>query len=489
LPGLLDPRERLEPEDVERGLRMQVADGMCSQSLVTLTQGTIFVAFALLLQASNTAIGLVSAINPFANILQVPAIALVEKVARRKWLVVTALVPGRMLWILVAALPWVVPAPARMPVLVATLAVHFTAAAIAGCAWNSWMHALIPPDRLNGFFSRRLSMSMWLGAGLSLSAGLSMDAWERSGNDPFGIFAILFGAGAAAGLLGCLFLALTPEPRMRGRDLGRLRDVVTAPLRDAAFRPVIVFFGVWTFAASLAAPFFPVYLIRRLDQGMASVLGLSVLSQAAFAMSLKPWGRFAARHGNRRTLMLAAPVFLATLLLWPATSLPLGGAGLHVVLVTIHVLSGAALGGVTLCAGNLVMREAPPGGATAYLAANSLVAGIAATAAPLLAGIGSDVAKGAGWALDVGPLSLTGLDFVFLAAALVGLESLRRLAGVREAGLPAAPADLRAIWAEALRGVWQTSTVGGLRRMTAFPYGRLRLLLTRRGRREDRPSD
>jgi MFS family permease len=484
LAGLLAPRERLEPHDVERGLRLQVADGMCSQSLVTLTQGTIFVAFALLLQASNSAIGLISAINPFSNVLQVPAIALVEKVARRKWLVVTALLPGRSAWILIAALPWLVPADARLPVLVAALAFHFMLAAVAGCAWNSWMHALIPPDRLVPFFSRRLSMSMWLGAGLSLAAGLSMDAWERARRDPFGVFAILFGAGAVAGLLGCLFLALTPEPRMGRRELSSLRAVIAAPLRDAAFRPVIAFFGVWTFAVNLAAPFFAVYLIRRLDQSMTWVLALSVLSQAAFALSLKPWGRFSAHHGNRRTMMLAAPLFLATLVLWPVASV-LSGAPLHALLVAIHAVSGAALGGMTLCGGNLVMREAPPGSATAYLAANSLVAGIAATAAPLLAGIGSDVAKGAGWTLEAGPFALSGLDYVFLGAALIGLESLRRLARVREAGLPALPEDLRAIWAEALRGVWQTSTIGGLRRMTAFPYARLRLLLERRkGRRE-----
>jgi MFS family permease len=460
---------------------MQVADGMCTQALVTLTQGPILASFALLLRASDAAIGLLSGVGPLANVLQAPAIFVVERLGRRKRLVVSSLVAGRLLWVLVAALPWLVPEPWRLGVFVAALTGHFALAAFAACAWNSWMHDLVPPARLTPFFARRMSLSMWVGAGLSLAAGVLVDAWLRAGRDAFGAFAVLFVGGSLAGLLGCVFLGLTPEPAMKARPLGRLRDLLSEPLRDPSFRRVLVFTGAWTFAASLAAPFFPVYLVRRLDQGMAWVLGLSVSSQVAFAASLRGWGRFATRHGNKASLAVAVPLFLGTVLLWPATSLTPPGPLLQALLVAIHVAAGVAMAGVTLCGGNLVMGEAPAGRATPYLAANALVAGVAAAAAPLLAGIGSDVARGAGWTVAVGSRSLHGLDLVFLVAVLLGLDALRRLARVRETAAPARPSDLRAAWAEALRGVWQTTTVGGLRRLSSFPYARLRALLARRG--------
>ena len=47
--------------------------------MVTLTGGVFLVAFALKLEASNTIIGLLAAIPPLAQLIQIPAIYLVEK--------------------------------------------------------------------------------------------------------------------------------------------------------------------------------------------------------------------------------------------------------------------------------------------------------------------------------------------------------------------------------------------------------------------------
>lgn len=42
-------------------------------------------------------------------------------------------------------------------------------------------------------------------------------------------------------------------------------------------------------------------------------------------------------------------------------------------LIIIHIFMGISMAGVTLASGNIGLKLAPKGGATAYLAANSLV--------------------------------------------------------------------------------------------------------------------
>jgi hypothetical protein len=79
----LQPKEKLEEREVRRGLGMLMADGMCSQVMGVFTGGAFLVAFALLLGASNFVIGLLAAVGPFSQMLQIPAIFLVDRTEHR----------------------------------------------------------------------------------------------------------------------------------------------------------------------------------------------------------------------------------------------------------------------------------------------------------------------------------------------------------------------------------------------------------------------
>ena len=43
--------------------------------------------------------------------------------------------------------------------------------AVAACAWNSWIHQLVPPARLGVFFARRQFMATALSMVVGLAAG------------------------------------------------------------------------------------------------------------------------------------------------------------------------------------------------------------------------------------------------------------------------------------------------------------------------------
>jgi MFS family permease len=171
-------------------------------------------------------------------------------------------------------------------------------------------------------------------------------------------------------------------------------------------------------------------------------------------------------------------------------------------LVVIHMLAGMSTAGVTLCSGNVAMKLAPKGQATAFLATNALVSGVAATLAPLCGGIAADWLASERlnlqfqWSsaatnsprMSVSALDLAGLDFVFIAAVLGGLYALHRLLAVREEGEVDDEVVSAALGNEVRKAVRHISNVAGLRHLTHFPYHVLRTIAGTLAEKNDEAS-
>ena len=120
------------------------------------------------------------------------------------------------------------------------------------------MRDFVPQDRFGRYFGNRLFLATALGAVVSLTAGLGVDAWKSWQPEALvWAYSALFIVGALAGEFGVYFLAVTPEPRMPALDTReKLRTLLARPFRDANYRKLIYFLGSWNFAVNLAAPFF-----------------------------------------------------------------------------------------------------------------------------------------------------------------------------------------------------------------------------------------
>lgn len=490
LPGLFDilrPQADVKEPELRRGLGMLLFDGVCSQTMGVFTGGAFLVAFALLMGASNTVIGLLAAIGPLTQVLQIPTIFLVERIALRKMLVVTSSFLSRLAWPVVAILPWLVVAGERITVLLICLFSYFAFATVSSCAFNSWMRDLVPKEEMGRYFGKRLAVMTAVGAILTVAAGFWVDWGTRRFASEFTVYSVLFLLGAVFGLCGVYFLSRIPEPRMRVESPTGIFAVLGEPFRMGNFRQLLVFLGSWNFAINLAAPFFVVYMITRLQMSMALVLALSVLSQLVNVVFLRLWGRLADRFSNKSVLGVSGPLFVLSILLWPFLTLPEKHALTLPLLLVIHVLAGMSTAGVTLCSGNIALKLAPQGRATSFLAVNALVNGVAATLAPILAGIAADTFAGEQltvslrWiATDVGltrfeaaAIALRGLDFVFVVAVLLGLYALHRLLAIREEGEVEEEVFATELYGEVRKALRHLSNVAGLRHLTYFPYMKL----------------
>ena len=82
-----------------------IRDGIASQAMVTFTGGAFLVAFALKLGASNLMVGMLAAIPPLVQLIELPLIFLVEKIGNRRLISSIASSISRTFWLLIAVIP------------------------------------------------------------------------------------------------------------------------------------------------------------------------------------------------------------------------------------------------------------------------------------------------------------------------------------------------------------------------------------------------
>ncbi len=486
-------KDSLTEKEIESGLRQVIKDGLTSQAMVTLTGGAFLVAFALKLGASNLVIGLLAAIPPLAQLIQVPSIFLVQKIQNRRAIAVVSSALSRIFWLLIALIPFLFSVKAGLAFLLVAMFLNGAFGAVTNASWGSWMRDLVPQERLGSFFSKRMRLATGLAIVLSLAGAVYIDLWKKGfSNYELQGYSLLFFFGFAAGMLGVYFISTIPEPRMTRIETGFFK-LLLQPFRDANFRNLIRFLGPWNFAVNLAAPFFTVYMLKRLDLGMSSIIALTVLSQVMNFAFLQIWGKLSDRFSNKSVLAVSGPLFMLCILAWTFTTLPERYALTVPLLIAIHVFMGISLAGVTLASGNIGLKLAPKGQATSYLVGNSLVNSLAAGLGPVLGGQFADffAKRELSWTLRwtsregeliLPTLNLQQWDFLFFFAFVIGLYSIHRLATVREVGEVQEKVVFREFILESRGLMRNLSTAGGIRQLVQLPLSVFKRMTRRKGR-------
>ncbi|PCD02135.1 MFS transporter [Sphingomonas spermidinifaciens] len=478
------PLAEIDSATRERGLRILVMEAAFSGGTAALTSGVVLNAFALHLGASAAMIGLLASIPFLAQLLQLPAIGVVERWRSRKQIaVVTSLIGRAMLALMALTAFW--GGAIGLWTFVAAQVVLAGFGAVGSCAWNSWIRDLAPDDRLGSVFARR---TLWL-SGISLVLGLVAALaleWTEPGTDARNlVFAVMFAAGCATGLVSAAVVAIMPEPAMPpSAGPVSLIALLRLPLADANFRRLLRFIASWQFAINFATPFFTVFIVRQLGFDLSFVMLLGVASQVANLAALRTWGTLSDRFANKSVLAVCAPVYILAIVAMIGASQIGDREWVRIWLVALHAIMGAAIAGATLASTNIALKLSPRGAATAYVAASATVTAIAAGTAPLLGGLLAQffverrLELVLRWSGPNGvfslPLILTRWDFYFLIAGLIGLYAMHRLSLVEEHGEIDRRAMAYQVLAEARRSIRNISTVAGLRGATDLPGTLLR---------------
>lgn len=439
----LTPKAQLTEEEVRRGMKMVIGDGVAAEAMTTLTSGTFLVAMALFLGASNFEIGILAAMPTFTNVLQLLSIWLVGRFNNRRLVAVGCALLARVPLVLIGILT--LTSTASVHLLMSLLFIYYAFGSIAGPSWNAWMKDLVPEEVRGSYFARRTRFSQILNVSLSIILALLLDYIKRRyPAAELTTYAALFLTGGAVGIAGAFLLAQAPEPSSVASGINFFR-LLRQPFSNGNFSRLLIFNACWTFSLNLATPFFTVYMIRTMQLPLSYIIGLNIIGLLSSIFTIRTWGSLADKYSNKTIIAIGGPLYVLCLIGWCFVGIYTHFYANLALLVLINIFSGIATAGINLSLTNIGLKLAPREDAIVFLSAQNITSALFASLAPLLGGWLADFFTSrhlritAQWTSPKVDkvfrlLMLHEWNFLFLIGAGMALISLQWLVGVKEPG-------------------------------------------------------
>jgi hypothetical protein len=255
------------------------------------------------------------------------------------------------------------------------------AAGFGGLSFLEIVGKTVPPPRRAVYFAWRLTLGGLAGIGASVFVRWMLDT---GGPLPFPYnFATLFALGWVFATIGLALFSLireTPDQTLPPRASlpAQARRAIQCLRADRNYRHFLSLRGALMIAGA-ATPFFAVYVQQRLG-GPPGMVGVYLgVYTAASLLANSLFGKYSARLGNRRTMIIATVAGLlmtgcVLALMLAAAPLGLSGWAASLWLLPVFALSGIREAGQGVSAQSLLLDIAPPSERTLYLGfANSLL--------------------------------------------------------------------------------------------------------------------
>lgn len=409
------PPRPFTPAETRRALRSSmVAWGLFGSAWMAMTGGAPYVTFVReRLHISTVLFGVLSALPYLGVLAQLPGSLWAERARVRRPIVYRLLTVGRGTWLLIAVLPWVVPAAFGGLRILAFMALVLSASLLSNVvqpAGFSWFADIVPEHLRARYLSRRAALSTFTVVVVSFVVSRLVES-----NTSFLFYTCLFGI---AGLLGVAdvvyYCSRTREAPMSPQE-ETPRSILTTvgtPLRDRTFRGYLLYAFSESFMNGIVGPFWWLMALEYLKTGpfWANAYVMAV-PMVFVAIALPMWGGVCDRFGAKTLLRVGAAVQLIYPLLWSVAR----PGHFHAWLAVPSVIGGL-FGAAVMTADMTMMYELTPKvNRSAYTAVLMLCSNLGYAVSPVLGGVIAQALK---------PLSLhvAGLTFVnyhFLLAVSV----------------------------------------------------------------------
>lgn len=368
---------------LRRSLRLSIWEGVTATPIVYLNlPGNYVLAalFARTLDFGPAVYGALVSIPFWCNFLQL----FVSPVLARHWsarriFLVTAWINAAS-WAILAGVVWWLwrhGTEHAASVLGVALLIACFSMSVSGVAWTGFVQSWVPHGVRGVYFAKRnrycqvanfafllltYALFQWAGTGLPVFIALILGSFLLR------VWSI--GIGHSTPMAG--------DPPARNSDLSLQ---IAALRRDGPFLRFVAAGALWGFTANFVSPFYPVYLLRQLEQGPGEV-GLFFVFQMLFgALAFPGWGRLITRYGSRPVLLCAVALWGAANVLWALVTPETGWLP-----YALGGLAGAANAGVVLGQFNLVLKLVPPGAKALAIGFNTALTSLATALSPLVSG-------------------------------------------------------------------------------------------------------
>lgn len=409
--------------DLERLIRFQAALGAVAMNMIQ-----PFVAvLAIRLGATNPQLGSLSALP---NLLSIPALLaggwLLSRRAQKAGAVASAILVARLLWLLVAAVPWAT-GGVQVSALILAWGLALAPHNVAVTGMGALVADLFPQERRAGILAAREAAATAAGVAAGLVGGLLLDRLPfPMGYQLLFVGAALVGVGEAltvwqVGSAPAEGTAAASPPRPPSPQ-GSMTTPARAWYQALCYPPFLRFTAasvLFHFSWQMVWPLFSRFHVSELGATNTWISLFGLVSAVTAVLTAPHWAGAARRYGQRRTLILAASL----LALLPA--LTAAAPNLYW-LLPVNLVAGLVMSGVVPLVLGTLLEVAPAPHRPLFMAINSALVAASATVAPVVGGLMMEL-------LPIRPaLWLGGLVRLLLGVgAWVVLEQAERAARMR----------------------------------------------------------
>ena len=362
-------------------LDASIAEGAVAEVFGACAGGAVLTGWALYFGASAVVIGVLGALPFAAQVVQVPAAWLTQRLGAKP-LAVVALAGARLAWLPLIAVPFLAfHQSTALAIFVAVVALASLFGVVGNNAWTAWMGDLIPSRIRGRFLARRMIYLNISGTVSALAAGVALDA-----STPRGVrgetLAALAAVACVAGVASVRLL-LAQQHVAPPRDDGppAWRDAVRT-VRDRRTRPLLTYLLGWHAAVGISAGFFSFHMLTNLRMAFTFVATYAIIVAALRIVSAPAWGRLVDSCGARPVLVVCSLGISAVPLVWlfvtPERWWPIAIEA---------VISGTLWGGHGIAAFDVSIGVAPRRGRPFHLAVFAAGAGVGFAVSSILAGL------------------------------------------------------------------------------------------------------
>lgn len=351
-----------------------VAAACLGMGFTQLTQSPATTQFAISLGGGALHVGILTAL-PFALLMmQVVAAAWARSWRRRKYIWVGTSLAQRLVYVPIAAGPWLwpsVPDAVWLWSLVAAAAASQALQHFGTPLWLSWMGDYLPPEGLNAFWGSRHRWTQWTAA-ITLGAVacfcLSQQAALRQA------FSIMLGCAVVLGVAESLLFLWIEEPECTVQQRRTWWAAAAAPFRDRDFRSFIGFSCFWHVATMTGAPFIGMYLLDYVRMDLFHVLLLWMLSWMGGSLCSRTFGRLVDRHGQRPLLNVCTA--FKSMLMVALLAVPPEPHTAFWLLLPIFMFDALLNSGIAIANNGFLLLRSPREDRAMFIAAGTAVAGM-----------------------------------------------------------------------------------------------------------------
>src|SRR5262245_27805737 len=220
------------------------------------------------------AVGLMAALPHICNFLQPLFLARLSRYFSSYELLMLTFTLSALPWGLAGALPGL--EGTRDGMFAVMLLVGTLANSVASVSWSAAISELVPERLAGKYFARRnLVFGAWTLVAVMLAGHVA--EWN---NNSLVAFGWIFTVAGISRMLGLFFLTrMRFQPIVMERHARAIawQDLLAA-FRNANYRRLCVFIGLWGLLLNAAMPFYTMFLVDKMELGLGTVVMLTTLS-------------------------------------------------------------------------------------------------------------------------------------------------------------------------------------------------------------------